>query len=124
MRPMMSVLPSPSKSPTLTSTHVKPADHTSHSCVWNADPVEVLTNHCPFCKSRPAMSALPSPLKSPTTTSAQVIAAESADQPPQNCVLKAAPVATLTYHWPFSLMRPARAFKTAPLKGPTLPFLV
>src|SRR5260370_33117892 len=68
----MSTLPSPKKSPTLTSTQVTPVLHVVHKLVVKPVPVLSDTHHWPLSRARPAMSVLPSPLKSPTTTSTQV----------------------------------------------------
>src|SRR6266851_688785 len=66
-------MPSPLKSPILTSTHVTSGFQEAHKLVVNAvDPLESPTNHWPACRYRPTMSAFPSPLKSPVCTSTQV----------------------------------------------------
>src|SRR5436309_14451446 len=75
-RPTLSALPSPLKSPTLTSTQVTPGFHVVHSENENALPVLMPTHHWPVCSTRAATSVLPSPLKSPVTTSTQVTAVE------------------------------------------------
>src|SRR5437870_5364144 len=73
-RPVMSALPSPLKSPTLTSTQVAAGFQVSHKEFVNDEPSEMATHHCPASSHRPTMSDLPSPLKSPTLTSTQVTA--------------------------------------------------
>src|SRR5437870_5738760 len=74
-RPVMSALPSPLKSPTLTSTPVAPVLQVVQSLLFKPPlPVDIPVHHGPPCKYRPVMSALPSPLKSPTLTSTQVAA--------------------------------------------------
>src|SRR5438045_211879 len=80
-RPVMSALPSPLKSPTLTSTQVAAVDQMAHKLVVNDEAVEMAVHQEPPCKYRPVMSALPSPLKSPTLTSTQV-AARTPGRPP------------------------------------------
>src|SRR5215471_11056065 len=71
-RPMMSVMPSPLKSPTLTSTQVTLGFQPAHMVVLKLEPVERPVHQEPACRNRPVISALPSPLKSPTRTSVQV----------------------------------------------------
>src|SRR5437667_10533285 len=71
----MSALPSPLKSPTLTSTQVTlgpSAAQVAHKELVKELPVDWATHHWPLSAARPTMSILPSPLKSPTLTSAQV----------------------------------------------------
>src|SRR5437870_548947 len=72
-RPVMSALPSPLKSPTLTSTQVTLVGQAVPQGVeLNELPVLSPTHQWPVCSTRPTRSALPSPLKSPTLTSTQV----------------------------------------------------
>src|SRR5207245_10168249 len=71
----MSALPSPLKSPTLTSTQVTlgpSAAQVAHKELVKELPVDWATHHWPLSAARPTMSILPSPLKSPTLTSTQV----------------------------------------------------
>src|SRR5947209_3151813 len=68
----MSALPSPLKSPILTSTQVAAVLHMPQRLKANEEPVLNPTHHCPVSLTRPTMSALPSPLKSATCTSTQV----------------------------------------------------
>src|SRR5438132_11919779 len=68
----MSDLPSPLKSPTLTSDQVTPVLQVSHLEAAKPEPVDRATHQSPPSAYRPTMSAFPSPLKSPTCTSAQV----------------------------------------------------
>src|SRR6266852_458322 len=71
-RPTMSALPSPLKSPTLTSAQVTPVLQEVQRVVLNAEPVLNPVHQAPFESTRPVMSDLPSPLKSPTFTSTQL----------------------------------------------------
>src|SRR5207245_5027674 len=64
-RPTMSSLPSPLKSPTLTSTQVTAVDHWSQGVKLKELPVLCPVHHRPVCSTRPLMSALPWPSKSP-----------------------------------------------------------
>src|SRR5438128_3747909 len=75
-RPVMSALPSPLKSPTLTSTQVTVVGQAvpQGEDVKAVLPLESPTHHRPVSSTRLVMSALPSPLKSPTLTSTQVTA--------------------------------------------------
>src|SRR2546427_775980 len=73
-RPVMSALPSPLKSPTLTSTQVAAVLHVAHRLLVKVLPVDCPIHHCPLSRARPTMSIFPSPLKSPTLTSTQVTA--------------------------------------------------
>src|SRR6266481_1377904 len=112
----MSALPSPLKSPTLTSTQVTFGFQVVHKLVENDGPFDTPTHHWPPCKYRPAMSILPSPLKSPTLTSSQVTAVLQVSQrtlwnPPE-------PLDWATHHWPVSKYRPAMSAKPSPLKSP------
>src|SRR5439155_4681101 len=77
-RPVMSALPSPLKSPTLTSTQVTVVGQAvpQGEEVKAVLPLESATHHRPVCSTRPTMSSLPSPLKSPTLTSIQVTAVD------------------------------------------------
>src|SRR6266851_7557926 len=72
----MSALPSPLKSPILTSTQATAGDHLPHVVLVKPEPVERPTHHKPVVGSRPMMSALPSPLKSPVCTSVQFTAGD------------------------------------------------
>src|SRR5713101_898207 len=69
---MMSVLPSPSKSPTRTSAQVTLGFQVAHAVVSKEDPVDRPTYQTPASLYRTTMSEWPSPSKSPTLTSAQV----------------------------------------------------
>src|SRR5207249_4082563 len=66
-RPIMSALPSPLKSPTITLVQWTALDQVAHT---ELPPFVVLTHHWPVDASRPASSATPSPLKSPVRASA------------------------------------------------------
>src|SRR2546430_1130625 len=79
-RPAISDLPSPVKSPTLTSTQVIVAFQVVQKVVLNDEPVERPVHHCPASFHLPAMSVLPSPSKSPTFTSTQVTLAFQVSQ--------------------------------------------
>src|SRR5712692_8911741 len=72
----MSALPSPVKSPTITSTQVTAGLQVAHGVVEKANPLPVLipTNHWPVARLRAATSVVPSPLKSPVSTFTQVAA--------------------------------------------------
>src|SRR5260370_1170153 len=72
-RPMMSVLPSPLKSPTLTSTQVTLGLQVVQRLQVKLEPVLRPTHHSPPAE-RPATSVKPSPLKSPCTTCCQLAA--------------------------------------------------
>src|SRR5437660_11849192 len=72
----MSLLPSPLKSPTCTSTHSTAELHVSHRITSKAEPVERFTTHWPLDCCRPTRSITPSPLKSPTLISTQVTAVD------------------------------------------------
>src|SRR2546430_8547769 len=108
----MSALPSPLKSPPLTSTQVAAVLHTPHGTVTKEAPVERLTLHLPVVGSRPTMSALPSPLKSPTCTLTQFTLGA---QLPQT---ELPPFVVLTHHWPVDASRPASSDTPSPLKSP------
>src|SRR5207302_1593580 len=74
-RPIMSALPSPSKSPTLTSTQVTVVGQAPQGeDVKAVLPLETATHHLPVGCTRPAMSSFLSPVKSPTRTSTQLTA--------------------------------------------------
>src|SRR5216684_643124 len=64
-RPMMSILPSPLKSPTRTSAQVAWGFHWVQKAFVKEEPVDKATHHFPSPNSRPTKSVLPSPLKSP-----------------------------------------------------------
>src|SRR5260370_9392704 len=72
----MSALPSPLKSPTLTSVQVTAGDHLPHIVVLKPEPVDSPTHHNPVEGSRPITSAVPSPSKSPVATSVQFTAGD------------------------------------------------
>src|SRR5207244_3047170 len=78
-RPTMSSLPSPLKSPTLTSTQLTAVGQLPQTLLLKDEPVDKATSHCPVAGLRPATSVLPSPLKSPVCTSTQ---ATVESQPP------------------------------------------
>src|SRR5256886_2116250 len=115
----MSALPSPLKSPTLTSTQVTlgpSAAQVAHKELVEQLPVDWPTHHWPSSAARPTMSILPSPLKSPTLTSSQVTRVLQVSQrrflnPPE-------PLDWATHHWPLSKYRPAMSVKPSPLKSP------
>src|SRR2546425_565869 len=113
---MMSELPSPLKSPTLTSTQLTMGLQVAQREVVGAVvPVLSETHHWPLCWARPMMSASPSPLKSPTLTSSQVTAVL---QVLQSVVLKEAPVESATHHWPVCSARAAMSVLPSLLKSP------
>src|SRR5713226_8187962 len=101
----MSVLPSPLKSPTCTSTQVTAVDQRPHMEVVNPEePLESATHQLPVAASRPTTSGRPSPLKSPTCTSTQVLLGSQA---PYGIDMKPLdPLETATVHWPVWLLRP------------------
>src|SRR5438105_12342591 len=114
----MSALPSPLKSPTLTSTQVTstqlaPVLQVSQRELVKLDPVDKAIHHAPPCKYRPTMSALPSPLKSPTWTSTQVapvlqvVHTDMVKPPPTNSFPGAVPVDKPTHHLPVLASRAA-----------------
>src|SRR5207253_1652849 len=70
-RPVMSALPWPSKSPTLTSTQVTVVGQAPHTVLLKELPSELATHHLPVGCTRPAMSSFLSPVKSPTRMSTQ-----------------------------------------------------
>src|SRR5438093_1159627 len=120
---MMSELPSPLKSPILTSTQVTAVLQAVIREVVTLVPVLSDSHHWPLSRARPAMSVLPSPLKSPTTTSTQVTAVLQ-DVP--NALEKALlPFESASHHWPDSAARPAmswtRKFPARPLPLAVLP---
>src|SRR2546430_4001328 len=88
---MMSLLPSPLKSPTVTSTHVTAVLQVVHGAgdVMKLEPFDRAVHQLPPSLYRPVMSALPSPSKSPTCTSTQVA---KVDQAAHIVVLKLEPV--------------------------------
>src|SRR5262249_8902321 len=96
-RAMLAALPSPLKSPTLTSTQVTAAFQDAHKLVEAEDPEEMAAHHEPPCSQRPAMSNLPSPLKSPLLTSTQVTAGVQVAHKP---LPKDEPFAEASHHWP------------------------
>src|SRR5438552_10077361 len=73
-RPVMSALPWPSKSPTLTSTQVTVVGQAPHTVLLKELPSEAATHHLPVGCTRPAMSSFLSPVKSPTRMSTQLTA--------------------------------------------------
>src|SRR5947209_11971084 len=104
----MSDLPSPLKSPTLTSTQVTgtallPVDQVAQIVSSKVEPLERASCHSPVLLLRPMMSCLPSPLKSPTWTSSQVV---FASQKPQRVVAKNPLRANDTHQVPVALSRP------------------
>src|SRR5438445_10968531 len=109
----MSSLPSPSKSPTLTSTQftavLKAPQGEEVKAVL---PLETATHHRPVCCTRPAMSSLPSPVKSPTFTSTQLTAV---GQLPHTLLLKDEPVDKAPSHCPVAGLRPAMSVLPSPL---------
>src|SRR5207245_7204638 len=109
-------LPSPLKSPTLTSTQVAAVLHVAHRLLVKVLPVDCAIHHCPLSRARPTMSIFPSPLKSPTLTSTQVtpvlqVSHSLVVKPPE-------PFDSETHHWPVSLARPTMSLKPSPLKSP------
>src|SRR6266478_6569260 len=99
----MSILPSPLKSPTFTSTQVTPVDQAVHGVVMKAEPLDRPTHQFPVAGSRAAMSVLPSPSKSPVRTSAQGMLAQLAHW----ALLKAVePLDRPTHTWPEPEARP------------------
>src|SRR5262249_9182586 len=123
MRPAMSTLPSPLKSPTTTlvqsSEPVRSAPHAPHRAVRKVAPLETATHHLPRPDSRPATSTCPPPVKAPTTTLVQWKVAVSGAHVAHSWLVKWLPLEMLTHHWPFSLMRPARSALPSPLKSAT-----
>src|SRR5437660_4178863 len=115
----MSALPSPLKSPTLTSTQVTVVGQAvpQGEEVKAVLPLETATHHRPVCSTRPVMSAKPSPLKSPTLTSTQVTAV---DHWSQGVKMNEAPVLSPTHHRPVCSTRPAMSALWSPSKSPTL----
>src|SRR5713226_3718113 len=117
----MSSLPSPLKSPTLTSTQVTVVGQAvpQGEDVKAVLPLESATHHRPVCSTRPAMSSLPSPLKSPTLASTQVTVVGQAV--PQGEDVKAVlPLESPTHHRPVCTTRPTTSSLPSPLKSPTL----
>src|SRR5260370_28498655 len=115
----MSALPSPLKSPTLTSTQVMFGFHCAHKLVVKLEPVLTPVHQLPPCKYRPVMSALPSPLKSPTLTSAQVTLGFQVSH--REVVKPVDPLESPTYHCPVLRYRPTMSDLPSPLKSPTWP---
>src|SRR6266571_3071257 len=113
----MSALPSPLKSPTLTSTQVTAGLHCPHWHVVNIEPLDTPVHQEPPSSQRPVMSALPSPLKSPTCTSTQVAPVL---QEAHRLLVNELPVDWATHHWPSSAARPTMSILPSPLKSPTL----
>src|SRR5216684_9072142 len=72
VRPTISVLPSPSKSPTLTSAQVTLGFQVVQRLVAKEVVLLMPVHHWPLWRTRPVMSEAPSPLKSPTLTSTHV----------------------------------------------------
>src|SRR5438132_1112810 len=121
-RPVMSALPSPLKSPTLTSTQVAPVLHVVQTLVVAAVlPPLRLVHHCPLCNQRPVMSVLPSPLKSPALTSTQVtgVMLVPVDQVAQMTSSKVAPLERASCQSPVLPLRPMMSCLPSPLKSPT-----
>ena len=112
----MSLLPSPLKSPTWTSTQVTLEFQVAQRLLVKELPLERAAHHWPFERTRPAMSLLPSPLKSPTLTSTQVTAV---DHVVHSVVVNEWPVDRPTHHCPVPRMRPAMSLLPSPLKSPT-----
>src|SRR5713226_8778127 len=115
----MSSLPSPLKSPTLTSTQVTVVGQAvpQGEEVKAVLPLETATHHRPVCSTWPVMSLRPSPLKSPTLTSTQVTVV---GQAPQGEEVKAVlPLETATHHRPVCCTRPAMSSLPSPVKSPT-----
>src|SRR5437870_5818027 len=98
---MMSILPSPLKSPGCTSTQfttlAAPGAHAAHRLVASAPPLEMPAHHCPVCSARPTTSILPSPFRSPTLTSTHV---RLGDHPVHRLVTNEVPVDRATNHKP------------------------
>src|SRR5947209_13846026 len=112
----MSSLPSPLKSPTLTSTQVTVVGQgVPQGVELNELPVLSPTHHRPVCSTRPVMSALPSPLKSPTLTSTQVTLVGQAV--PQGEEVKAVPLESATHHRPVCSTRPVMSSLPSPLRS-------
>src|SRR5437867_2766391 len=116
----MSSLPSPLKSPTITSVQLTAVLHRSQGVKLNELlPVLSPTHHRPVCSTRPTMSSLPSPLKSPTLKSTQVTVVGKAA--PQGEEVKAVlPLETATHHRPVCSTRPVMSVRPSSLKSPTL----
>src|SRR5438445_6399593 len=112
----MSDLPSPLKSPTLTSDQVTPVLQVSHLEAAKPDPLDKANHQAPPSAYRPTMSALPSPLKSPTCTSAQVTPVL---QVSHTDMVKPLPLDRPTHHLPVSASRAAMSVRPSPLKSPT-----
>src|SRR5438874_872634 len=113
----MSSLPSPLKSPTITSVQVTAVDHGSHQGVeLNELPVLSPTHHRPVCCTRPVTSARWSPSKSPTLTSTQVTLEAQA---PHLVLLKELPSEVSTHHAPVCCTRPTMSSLPSPVKSPT-----
>src|SRR5438132_12756329 len=93
----MSALPSPLKSPTLTSTQVTPVLQVSHLEAAKPEPLDKATHQSPPSAYRPTMSALPSPLESPTCTSGQVTPGRRASRAAR---VKPPPLAHPTHPFP------------------------
>src|SRR5712692_7865097 len=116
-RPMMSVMPSPLKSPTLTSTQVTLGFQAAHMVVLKLEPLDMPVHQWPPCKNRPVMSVFLSPVKSPTLTSTQVtLGFHMAHKVVVNPV---DPLEIPTYHWPPCRYRPTMSALPSPLKSPT-----
>src|SRR5437870_1408532 len=112
----MSVLPSPSKSPTLTSTQFTAVLKAPQGEEVNAVlPLESATHHRPVCSTRPRMSASPSPVKSPTFTSTEVTAGGHG---PQTVKVNELPVLSPVHHRPVCSTRPTMSVRPSSLKSP------
>src|SRR5207253_8878872 len=103
----MSALPSPLKSPTLTSTQVAMVLHVSQRELVKPEPLDRATHHWPPSAYRPMISALPLPSKSPTCTPTQEakvlqVVHLLVVKPPE-------PLDNEIHQSPVSLARPARS---------------
>src|SRR5690349_11991817 len=112
----MSGLPSPLKSPTLTSSQLTDVLHVSQSWSVKLPPLESATYQSPTSSARPMMSARPSPLKSATLTSTHVTPVPQTVHSEVTKLPK--PVFKPTYHWPVDRSRPAMSSLPSPLKSP------
>src|SRR5689334_19540574 len=104
----MSILPSPLKSPTLTSAQVTDGFQFVHWVIVKLNPLDTPTHQLPLLRSRPAMSMRPSPLKSPVTTSTHLTAGFQA----AHCVVvnPVEPLDSPTHTCPEDLSRPTMSF--------------
>src|SRR5437016_12938160 len=100
----MSSIPSPLKSPTLTSIQVAAVLQVADRVLLKEDPLERAVHHWPPWSHRPVRSDLPSPLKSPTFTSTQVAAVlQVAQRLVEAAVL---PLPRVVHHCPLCSQRP------------------